>query len=144
MTIIVSMVSVLVISLHFSWLESGSERAVIREADNFSRWVNGIFFKACLNKRAFQFIALPNSTPVSKIYVKWAFNNTTETYDSKGRCYFTVRGHKVIQATYDPEWHMLSPGFTLKAVISKSKARAVRYIRISPSCFVSVTVEPPR
>jgi hypothetical protein len=140
--IMTSMVSVLELSLRSSWIESGNEKSVAREAEYFSSWVNRILFKACLNRRSFQFVHLPCSTPVSTIYVRWS-DGTTEVYDSGGKCYFTVRGHSVTSSTYTPQWHMLTPGFTLKAVVSPSRLKAIKYIRISPHCFVSVTDDPP-
>lgn len=140
--IMTSMVSVLELSLNSSWIESGNEKSVAREAENFSGWVNRIFYKACLNRRSFQFVYLPCSTPVSNIYVKWS-DGTTEVYDSGEKCFFTVRGHSVTSATYTPQWQMLTPGFTLKAVVSPSKTKAIKYVRISPHCFVSVTDDPP-
>ena len=123
--------------------QMGTERSVVRETERFERWLNNTFHKACLYRRSFNFKSLPCSTPSRYISIYWNDTNKTETYDTGGKCYFTVRGSKVHTSVYTSQWQTVSPAFTLKAVRDPEHKSAVRFVRISVYSHVAVTDDPP-
>jgi prepilin-type N-terminal cleavage/methylation domain-containing protein len=123
--------------------QKGTEKSVIRETEHFERWLNNTFHKACLYRRSFNFKSLPCSTPSRYISIYWNDTNETETYDTGGKCYFTVRGSKVNTSVYTSQWQTVSPAFTLKAVRDPDHTSAVRFVRISVYSHVAVTEDPP-
>lgn len=124
-------------------VKQGTDECVIREAKRFERWLNNRFHKALLYRRSFNFKSLPCSTPASYIQIIWNDTNETEIYNPEGNCYFTVRGSAVKNSTYSPQWHTVSPAFTLKALRSPDDKETVKFIRISLYSNVRVTDDPP-
>lgn len=124
-------------------MQKGSPQSIARESADLARWINGRMYKATLEKRSFSFRSLPCSTPVQWIIIRWADTGELEKYDSQGNCYFTIRGSAVSNAVYNPYFHTVTPGFTLKVVESPSKTTALKYIRVSVYGRVSVTDDPP-
>jgi len=125
------------------FMQKGSPASIARESSDLARWINNRMYKATLERRSFSFRSLPCSTPVQWILIRWADTGEMEKYDTGGNCFFTVRGSAVANAVFNPYFHTVSPGFTLKAVESPSNTHALKYIRVSVYGRVSVTDDPP-
>jgi len=145
--VVLSIMAILAGSLSMASLagvmQKGSPQSIARESDDLARWINSRMYRATLEKRSFSFRSLPCSTPVQWIIIRWADTGELEKFDSQGNCYFTIRGSAVTNAVYNPYFHTVTPGFTLKVVESPSRTAALKYIRVSVYGRVSVTDDPP-
>ena len=133
--VVLAIIAILAASLSLGSLpemmEKGSLQSIARESTDLARWINTRMYRATLEKRSFSFRSLPCSTPVPWIIIRWADTGELEKYDTQGNGYFTVRGSAVTNAVYNPYFHTVTPGFTLKVVQSPSKTTALKYLRVS-------------
>jgi hypothetical protein len=116
-----------------------SQGAVIRQAEAVQRWLDVALEKGLLQQRLF-ILKLPAS-PSEKIVLVWqgqAFTQS-EVYDSRGECDFAVAGGKAVTAIYNPSYHSVSPGFTLR-VLPPGERTPVRSVIVSPYARVRISL----
>lgn len=116
-----------------------SEGAVVRQAEAVQRWLDVALEKGLLRQLSFT-LKLPAS-PSGKLVLVWQGQDVTqsEIYDSMGKCDFAVAGGKAVTAVYNPCYHSVSPGFTLK-ILPPGKRAPVRSIIVSPYARVRISL----
>ncbi|HPF83780.1 hypothetical protein SDC9_38147 [bioreactor metagenome] len=125
-----------------SFAGPASDTTAVREGKYAAQWLQRIFHKALLSGRSFVF-RLSTSVPQNRLKIQWA-DGREETYDGKGRVWFTNHSGVPAFCAYSPKWNTISPAFTIEAGSSPDRRRPLKYIVVTPFCRVSYRDDPPR
>lgn len=130
-----------VLTFKSSFIGAPSDETTIREGKYAAHWLQRIFYKALLSRRSFVF-RVSSAAPQAKLVVQWV-DNEKEVYDGRERVWFTNRSASPAFCNYSPQWHTISPAFTIEVGSSPNRRRPLMYIVVSPYCRVSYRDKPP-
>ncbi len=118
----------------------GSDRRARQEAQWAARWFGSLLTRGIIEGRPFVFSCSTVSAQ-TRLRVVWSDNGRTETYDSRGGCWFELMGSNP-SASFASKVCMMVPGFTLRVRPAPGRPASC-YIRVSPYCRVTITDTPP-